>query len=113
MLYAETNFNYFFSALSIELNDNRISLYVAQNGKCAITHEKLEIGSMHVHHKTPKSQGGTDKYQNLIYLKEDVHILIHATDDDTIAKYLGKLNLSTTALSKVNKLRDLVGNFKV
>ncbi len=98
---------------SIEFNDNKISLYVGQNGKCAVTHEKLEVGSMHVHHKTPKNKGGTDKYENLIYLKDEVHILIHAADDETIAKYLGKLNLSTFALSKVNKLRELVGNFKI
>lgn len=39
-----------------EFNDNRISLYVGQEGKCGVTGEKLEIGNMDVHHKKPKSK---------------------------------------------------------
>ncbi|WP_300821071.1 HNH endonuclease, partial [uncultured Oscillibacter sp.] len=50
---------------STELNDNRISLYVAQRGKCAICKEPLLLGNMEVHHITPKSSGGKDNYSNL------------------------------------------------
>lgn len=40
---------------STELNDNRISLYVAQRGKCAVCKEPLLPGEMEVHHITPKA----------------------------------------------------------
>lgn len=95
---------------SIEFNDNRISLYVAQNGKDAITGEALEIGKMHCHHKVPKSKGGTDEYKNLIFISDDMHILIHATDKNTIAKYLKRFTLNSKMLKKVNELRILAGN---
>ena len=95
---------------SIEYNDNRISLYVAQNGKDAITGNPLEIGKMHCHHKIPKSKGGTDEYKNLIFVSVNIHILIHATDKKTIEKYLNILNLDSKAIKKINRLRLLVGN---
>lgn len=40
---------------SIEYNDNRISLFVAQHGCCAITKEKLHLDEIHCHHKKPTS----------------------------------------------------------
>ncbi|OAA85383.1 group II intron reverse transcriptase/maturase [Clostridium ljungdahlii] len=58
-----------------EYNDNRISLYVAQNGKCSITGKILEIGNMECHHKKPKELGGKDEYNNLIFVLKDVHKL--------------------------------------
>lgn len=93
-----------------EYNDNRISLYVGQNGLCVITGEFLEIGNMEVHHKIPKSQQGTDEYKNLIYVKYNIHKLIHSTKPDTIQKYLNKENLDKKALKKLNVLRKKVGN---
>ena len=51
-----------------EYNDNRISLYSGQLGLCAITKLPLEIEEMEVHHKKPRSKGGTDEYKNLIYV---------------------------------------------
>ena len=95
---------------SIEYNDNRISLYVAQNGKDAITGNPLEIGKMHCHHKIPKSKGGTDEYENLIFVSVNIHILIHATDKETIEEYLNILNLDSKAIKKINDLRLLVEN---
>ncbi len=98
---------------STEYNDNRISLYVGQNGKCGVTQNVLEIGSMHAHHKIPKKIGGTDEYSNLIMLNKDVHILVHATNEEIIKKCLEMLSLNKTAFAKVNKLRELVGNCKL
>ncbi len=63
---------------SIEYNDNRISLYVGQRGKCSITGKPLDVGAMHCHHKLPISMGGTDEYKNLMLVDENIHILIHA-----------------------------------
>ncbi len=92
---------------SAAYNDNRISLYCAQFGKCAITGAKLEIGDIHCHHKRPKHLGGTDEYKNLVIVCEDVHRLIHATNPEIIRKYLQKLNLNAKQLKKLNKLRSL------
>ena len=92
---------------SAAYNDNRISLYCAQFGKCAITGEKLEIGDIHCHHKLTKHLGGSDEYKNLIIVSESVHRLIHATNPETIRKYLQKLNLDAKQLRKLNKLRSL------
>jgi group II intron reverse transcriptase/maturase len=41
---------------SIEYNDNRISLYVAQKGKCNVTGKLLGIDEIHCHHKKPKAK---------------------------------------------------------
>ena len=92
---------------SAQYNDNRISLYCAQFGKCAVTGEKLEIGSMHCHHKLPKYLGGTDEYKNLVFVSESVHRLIHATNPETIRNYLEKLKLTPKQLKKLDKLRSL------
>ncbi|QWU06386.1 group II intron reverse transcriptase/maturase [Heyndrickxia coagulans] len=98
---------------SMEYNDNRISLYVGQLGQCAVTNVPLELGDMEVHHKIPRNQGGSDEYRNLIFIRKDVHKLIHSTEKVTIQKYLQKLNLDENALDKINKLRVLVGNDKI
>ena len=92
---------------SAAYNDNRISLYCAQFGKCAITGEKLEIGDIHCHHKLTKHLGGSDEYENLIIVSESVHRLIHATNPETIRKYMNRLDLDVKQLKKLNKLRSL------
>lgn len=93
---------------SIEYNDNRISLYSGQKGKCAITGIEFQnISDIHCHHKTPKKLGGTDDYKNLILVLEQIHKLIHATKDETIQKYVNLYNLDKKQLEKVNKLRKL------
>lgn len=91
---------------SIEHLDNRISLYVAQHGRCAVTGRLLEITEMHCHHKLPAHKGGTDVYSNLTVINEDVHMLIHATEPDTIKKYMSILELTKPML---NKLREMAG----
>lgn len=93
---------------TIEYNDNRLSLYSAQMGKCAVTGAKLMIGDIFCHHKVPRCNGGTDAYQNLILLCGNAHRLIHATDTDTIARLTDSLNLTPKQKTKVDKLRSLV-----
>ena len=92
---------------SVEYNDNRISLFVGQYGKCYITEKSLNPSEMHCHHKKPRALNGTDEYKNLVLIDEDVHRLVHATKDETIKGYIQKLNLTTKMLEKVNKLRKL------
>ncbi len=92
---------------SVEYNDNRISLFVGQYGKCYVTEKPLILSEMHCHHKKPKALNGTDEYRNLVLLSDNVHRLVHATKDETIKGYIQKLNLTTKMLEKVNKLRKL------
>jgi len=98
---------------SIEYNDNRLSLYCAMQGKCAITGKILGIGEIHCHHKTPIKSGGTDKYENLLLISEDVHILLHATNSETIEKYFKKLRLDSKQRNKLNKYRQILGLAKI
>jgi len=92
---------------SVKYMDNRISLYVAQYGKCAITEKILELHEIHCHHKKPVSQGGNDRYENLIILHKDIHRLLHATKEETIKAYLSQLQLTYKQKAKLNKLRQL------
>ena len=95
---------------SAEYNDNRISLYVAQQGKCAVTKEQLSLEDIHCHHKLPKSLGGGDDYANLIILHERIHRLVHATQEETISAIMQTVQLDKRQLDKLNKLRKSVGN---
>lgn len=92
---------------SVEYNDNRIALYVAQKGKCAVSGVELEANQVDCHHKKPVALGGNDSYQNLIIVSDVVHILIHSSSERTIQKYLKVLNPNKMQLAKLNKLRVL------
>ena len=90
---------------SAEYNDNRVSLFVGQYGKCYVTGKSLNISEMHCHHKKPRALGGTDEYKNLVLIEEDIHRLVHLTKDETIMEYVIKIGLSAKELERVNKLR--------
>ena len=95
---------------SAEYADNRLSLYCAQYGKCAVTGQIIEsLDDIHCHHKLPKDMGGKDNYQNLIIVREAVHILIHATTRPTIERYLALIRLNKKQFAKINKLRIEAG----
>ncbi len=95
---------------TIELNDNRISLFVAQNGKCAVTGDELILTEMDCHHKTLWHETKDDRYSNLVLLSRDVHKLIHATTEETIQKYIDLLKPNEEQRNKINQLRIIVGN---
>ena len=92
---------------SVEYNDNRLSLFAGQAGKCAITGELLTPYNIHCHHKVPRYMGGKDNYQNLVLVTDNVHRLIHAKQEDTIRRYLDLLRLNSKQLKKLNQLRNL------
>lgn len=92
---------------SVEYNDNRIALYVAQKGKCAVSGIALDANQVDCHHKKPLSLGGDDSYQNLIIVSDAVHALIHSSSERTIKKYLNDLQLNSKQLAKLNNLRKL------
>jgi hypothetical protein len=92
---------------SAEYADNRISLFSAQWGKCAVTGSDFQcVADIHCHHKLQRQNGGSDKYENLVLVLEPVHKLIHATQIDTIEKYLSILQLNNAQRKKLNVLRE-------
>jgi len=95
-----------------EYNDNRISLYVGQKGKCSITGEPLQLSDMEPYHKIPGKFEGKDKYENLVFVIHDVYKLIHAVTEEIVQSYMNKLQrfINKKSLSKINKLRKLIGN---
>lgn len=92
---------------SIEYNDNRISLYSGQLGKCAVTGRKLRLGEIHCHHKVPRYLNGDDSYSNLRIVHIDIHKLIHAVESELILQLLNKLQLTEFQVERVNVLRNL------
>ena len=95
---------------SSEYADNRISLFCAQWGKCAVTGKAFSVTEdIHCHHVKPKAQGGGDEYGNLTLVLEPVHRLIHSTSKETIGFYWQLLNLDKSQLAKINKLRKMAG----
>ncbi|MGL4991977.1 MAG: group II intron reverse transcriptase/maturase [Sarcina sp.] len=99
----------------IELFDNSISLMSGQRGLCAVTKEPLEVGDMELHHKIPSKLGGSNKYSNLVWLSKEIHKMVHATDGNIIKQFMAKYiingkTIEDEPLSRLNKLRVLVGN---
>lgn len=93
-----------------EYMDNRISLFSAQWGKCAVTGRDFRtLDEIHCHHKTPKEAGGSDEYGNLILVLKSVHKLIHAKEASVIVRYSTLLNLDQKQMVALNKLRCLAG----
>lgn len=91
---------------SVQYVNNRISRFAAQNGKCAILQKPLQAHEVHCHHKIPTNMGGNDSYENLTIVHENIHRLIHATNQETIEKYCMSLKLTASQLKKVNELRN-------
>ena len=94
---------------SVEYNDNRIALYVAQKGRCAVTKAELYVTEIDCHHKIPREMGGGDEYSNLIIVSDKVHILIHSSNERTLKKYLDLVTPDTKQFAKINKLRVMAG----
>lgn len=91
---------------SIEYNDNRISRFIAQYGKCAVTGVELSFNDWHCHHKTPYYLSQDDSYGNLTIVHELIHRLIHLKDPEKIKVLMKVLNLDKKQLEKLNKLRE-------
>ena len=96
--------------MSVEYNDNRISKYTAQLGRCAVLGVPLPFQEIHCHHIKPISDGGTDKFKNLIIIHKSIHKLIHATAQEIISEITNKFQLNKKQISKINELRIKVNN---
>lgn len=73
-----------FGTRSIEYIDNRISKFVAQNGKCYVTNIRLRVEDAHCHHIQPIHLGGNDSYENLVILHKIVHSMLISNDIEYI-----------------------------
>lgn len=98
---------------SIEYNDNRISKFIAQYGKCAVMGEELGQSDWHCHHKNPYQISKDDSYSNLIVLHEAVHRLVHLKNIDKIISLLEVLQLNKYQKEKVNELRKQCKNYTI
>ncbi|MGF7186957.1 group II intron reverse transcriptase/maturase [Desulfitispora alkaliphila] len=98
---------------STEFNDNRISLFVGQQGKCFITGTELATSTLEVHRKIPKKNGGTDEYGNLVIVLSGAHKLIHALDEEVVQECLMALRNSNINYKRLNQLRIMVGNSEI
>ena len=90
---------------TIEYNDNRISKFIAQYGKCAISGVELGINNWHCHHKNPYHLSEDDTFSNLVILHKTVHRLVHLKDNDKIRRLMSVLNLTKKQKEKLNELR--------
>ena len=95
---------------TIEYNDNRISKFISQYGKCAVTGIELGISDWHCHHKNPYHLSKDDRFSNLIVLHEAVHRLVHLKDSGKIRDLLNFLQLNKKQKEKVNELRKQCKN---
>lgn len=94
---------------TIEYNDNRISKYVSQQGRCSITGEDLENSDWYCHHVIPKKYGGNDRYRNLTIVKSDIHKALHTVNEEKIKNIMSKYKLDRNQKLKFNNLRLELG----
>ena len=85
--------------------DNVLSRYIAQKGKCAITHNALTVSDMVCEHIKPCKGERNDTYRNLIILSKEVSELVGATKSTELRKLLANLPLTEEMQNKINKLR--------
>jgi RNA-directed DNA polymerase len=95
---------------TIEYNDNRISRFIAQYGRCAVSGVELGLNDWHCHHKNPYHLSKDDRYSNLIVVHEAVHRLVHLKDVDKIKALLYVLQLNKKQKQKANELRKQCNN---
>ena len=89
---------------------------IIQHGSAVLPNEdvyKRQIGDIHCHHKLPREKGGNDQYGNLVLVTETIHILIHATDSEVIARLVQTLRLNVRQRAKLNTLRKTAGLFSI
>lgn len=90
---------------TIEYNDNRISRWISQQGRCYVTDEFLNE-SFECHHVVPRKLGGSDRFDNLVILTPEVHRMVHMTNVEIIVEMLKYYGIKGDKLKKFNKLRE-------
>ena len=94
---------------SVRYNDNRVSLYAGQDGKCAITGKKLDVQTCICYRKTNDCKTGTDSYQNLLLLSLQGLAIVSSEDMMSVVALVKEYSLNAKVITKVNKLRATAG----
>ena len=94
---------------SVRYNDNRVSLYAGQDGKCAITGKKLDVQTCICYRKTNDCKKGKDSYQNLLLLSLQGLAIVSSEDMMSVAALVKEYSLNAKVITKVNKLRATAG----
>lgn len=94
---------------SIEYNDNRLSKFVAQHGKCHVLKIPLSLDEIHCHHILPRHLGGGDGYANLVIVHKDVHLYIHAKDQKLMGKIRKDFKMDKATIGRADYLRKKAG----
>lgn len=97
--------NSYISDRSIEYNDNRISKFIGQNGKCSITGLSLGKYGWHCHHKVRRIDDGDDSFNNLTIILDEIHKTIHMTDINKISDILSKYKLNSKQKERFDEFR--------
>lgn len=92
--------------------ENKINVYIKQNGLCKICDKTLEEGNMELHHIIPLSLKGNDEENNLIFIRKDFHKLIHAVNNNTINKYLNKIKFIFEK-NEIKKIIDKINYYRL
>ncbi len=94
---------------SVRYNDNRVSLYAGQDGKCAITGKKLDVQTCICYRKTNDCKKGNDNYQNLLLLSLQGLAIVSSEDMMSVVALVKEYSLNAKVITKVNKLRATAG----
>lgn len=98
---------------SVRFNDNRVSLYAGQDGKCAITGKELNVMTCICYRKSNACKRGIDSYQNLLLLSKQGMEIVSLKDMQTVASLVKKYSLDAKVITKINKLRATAGLSRV
>lgn len=90
---------------TLEMADNALSRYIAQRGKCAVTHNPLTLGNMRCIHIKPVNGFRNDTYANLIILENSIANLVMTSSERRIAAILKRYKFKKDARDKINTLR--------
>ena len=90
---------------TLEMADNALSRYIAQRGKCAVTHNPLALNNMRCIHIKPVDGVRNDTYANLIILEKGIANLVMTDSERRIEAILKRYKLKKDARDKINTLR--------
>lgn len=93
-------------------NDScRMAAFFVQDGRCYVTGVILRSGERQLHHRLPKSKGGKDTPENLIFLESRVHKMVHTNNYDEYWNLEKELKLTAAQSKMVEQLRYEAGSY--
>ena len=90
---------------SVEFNDNRISVFIAQQGNCYITNRRHSPTDMVCIYKNI-TETDRDKYQNLVFVEIPISKAILTESVQQAKMWLMNYGLSSQQKKKLNKLKN-------